>query len=466
MSLLLRLFVTADWPGRDAACEWTLVNEHGSQLQRGRSEPRHWPAAEHCELILSADQCLLLKAQLPKGARSRPPEVIAYALEDQLIGEADAEHFVVGDSNSDSGGAGQATPIWVIARSRLRTLLATLRSLERLPQRAVSEIQLAPLPAGGWSVCLHADNTSGFMRLGTEEGYAFDLNDARQPPLELQLALQAARNNDSAPEPNTGASAPEPTMGGRRPGLPEEVAGASAPEPTTGASAPQFVAVYSARSKTAEFDAAAAAAWQAALELPVRIAGDYAWRDLPTDGARNLLSGEFAPPRLPNSGWNGFKPALAIGLLTLTIYALFSLGEWFWLDRQAEQLRQRMTDIFRTAYPQAQAIVDPPLQMQRLNDQLRRERGQLGGTDFLPLLAVAGDALGGQGKLRSIVYADGRLELGLLLAPVVGSGVLANAADAERLRATLASRGLTVTLRDTRPASGGVVATFAMRGSP
>jgi len=425
MSLLLRLFVTADWPGRDAACEWTLVNEHGSQLQRGRSEPRHWPAAEHCELILSADQCLLLKAQLPKGARSRPPEVIAYALEDQLIGEADAEHFVVGNSDRE----GQATPIWVIARSRLRTLLAALRSLERLPQRAVSEIQLAPLPAGGWSVCLHADNTSGFMRLGTEEGYAFDLNDARQPPLELQLALQAARKNDSAP---------------------------------------QFVAVYSARSKAGglEFDAAAAAAWQAALELPVRIAGDYAWRDLPTDGARNLLSGEFAPPRLPNSGWNGFKPALAIGLLTLTIYALFSLGEWFWLDRQAEQLRQRMTDIFRTAYPQAQAIVDPPLQMQRLNDQLRRERGQLGGTDFLPLLAVAGDALGGQGKLRSIVYADGRLELGLLLAPVVGSGVLANAADAERLRATLASRGLTVTLRDTRPASGGVVATFAMRGSP
>ncbi|MBI3523657.1 MAG: hypothetical protein HY066_03895 [Betaproteobacteria bacterium] len=417
MSLSLRLFITADWPGRDAACEWTLVNAQGTPLQRGRSEPRHWPAAEHCELILSADQCLSLKAQLPKGARSRPAEVIAYALEDQLIGEADGEHFVVGDS--DSAGEGQPTPIWVIARSRFRALLAALRTLERMPQRVVSEIQIAPLPANGWSVCLHPDNTSGLMRLGAEEGYAFDLGDARQPPLELQLALQAARNSDSAP---------------------------------------QSIAVYSSRSKTAglEFDAAAAAAWQAALGLPVHAAGDYAWRDLPTADARNLLSGEFAPPRQPNSGWDSLKPALAIGLLTLTIYALFSLGEWFWLDRQSEQLRQRMTDIFRSAYPQAQAIVNPPLQMQRLNDQLRRERGQLGSTDFLPLLAVASEALGGQGKLRSIAYEDGRLELGVLLA---------NAADAERLRGVLAGRGLAVTLRDTHPGNGGVVAVFALRGS-
>ncbi len=419
MSLLLRLLITGDWPSRDAACEWTLVNAQGFPLQRGRSEPRHWPAAERCEIVLGAGQCLLLKALLPKGARSRPAEVIAYALEDQLIGEAEAEHFVVGDSDGNgSTGTGNTTPVWVIARSRLRTLLAALRTLERVPQRAVGEIQLAPLPAGGWSVCLHADNATGFIRLGAEEGYAFDLNDVHQPPLELQLALQAARKSNSAP---------------------------------------QFIAVYSARSQTGEFDATAAAAWQAALGLPVREAGEYVWRDLPTAGARNLLSGEFAPPRQPNSGWGSLKPALYIGLATLAVYAMFSFGEWIWLDQQSGRLRQHMTDTFRTAYPQAQAIVDPPLQMQRLNDQLRRERGQLGSTDFMPLLAAASEALGGQGKLRGIAYEDGRLELTLLLADTAG---------AERLRGILASRGLAVTLRDSRPTTGGIEAIFALRGSP
>ena len=419
MNLVLRLFITRDWPGRDSACEWTLVTAQGAPLQLGRSEPRHWPAADGCEIVLSAEQCLLLKAMLPKGARARPAEVIAYALEDQLIGETESEHFVVGDgTGNDPAERVKATPVWVVERSRLRTLLATLGALDRVPHRAVCEIQLAHLPAGGWSVCLHADNATGFMRLGAEEGYAFDLNDAAQPPLELQLALQAARKNGHAP---------------------------------------QFVAVYSARNKAGEFDAAAAAAWQATLGLPVRQAGEYAWRDFPTAGARNLLSGEFAPPRQPNSGWGSLKPAFTIGLATLAAYAVFSFGEWIWLDQQSGRLRQHMTNTFRAAYPQAQAIVDPPLQMQRLNDQLRRERGQLGSTDFLPLLAAAGEALGAQEKLRRIAYEDGRLELTLLLA---------DAAGAERIRATLASRGLTVTLRDSRPASGGIEAIFALRGSP
>ena len=419
MNLLLRLFITDDWPGRDSACEWTLVNAQGAPLQRGRSEPRHWPAAERCEIVLDARQCLLLKVLLPKGARSRPAEVIAYALEDHLIGETETQHFVVGDgSGTDNAEGGKTTSVWVIERARLRTLLAALRSLDRVPHRAVCEIQLAPLPAGGWSVCLHADNATGFMRLGAEEGYAFDLDDVAQAPLELQLALQAARKDGSAP---------------------------------------QFIAVYSARSKAGEFGAAAASAWQEALGLPVRMAGEYAWRDLPTDGARNLLSGEFAPPRQPNSGWGSFKPALAIGLVTLGMYATFSFGEWIWLNQQSSRLRQHMTDSFRAAYPQAQVIVDPPLQIQRLNDQLRRERGQLGSTDFMPLLAAASEALGAQGKLRSIAYEDGRLELTLLLA---------DAAGAERMRGTLASRGLTATLRDSRPTAGGIEAVYALRGSP
>ncbi|MDD5176442.1 MAG: type II secretion system protein GspL [Sterolibacterium sp.] len=413
MSLSLRVLITAAWPGQDAACEWALVNEQGNLLQRGHSEPRHWPAAESCEVVLGAEQCLVLQAQLPKGARSRPAEVIAYALEDLLINDAEAEHFVV----SSEAESGAPTPIWVIARSRLKSLLATLGTLQRQPQRAISELQLAPWSAtGGWSVCLRSDNATGFARVGREEGFAFDLSDVCQAPLELRLALQAAQD---------------------RP--------------------PPGIEVYSARTQTEAFDPAAATAWQAALGVPVRQAGEYAWRDHPTHAACNLLSGEFAPPRAPNAGWRSFKPALWLGATALAVYCLFSFGEWFWLNQQSQDLRQQMTESFRAAYPQAQTIVDPPLQMQRLNDQLRRARGQLGSTDFMPLLAAATEALGAQGKLRGLGYEDGRLELTLQL---TDSNV------AEQLRKTLASRGLTATLRDAKPISGGIEAVFALRGMP
>ena len=412
LNLTLRLLIPAEWPGQEAACDWALLNAQGQPLQRGRSEPRHWPAAENCEVVLSAEQCLTLQAQLPKGARSRPPEVIAYALEEQLINEAETEHFVVGDTAADN-----LTPVWVVARSRLKTILAALAALERPPQRILAEIQLAPLPSDGWSVCLRNDNASGFVRLGAEAGCAFDLNEVREPPPELQLALHAARPNHP----------------------------------------PRCLDVYSARSKASPFDAETAAAWQTRLGIPVRLAGEYHWRDAPGRDARNLLSGEFAPPRPAHAGWGSFKPALWLGLGAFLLYSLFSLGEWFWLERQSQALRQQMAESFRAAYPQAQNIVDPPLQMQRLNDQLRRARGQLGSTDFLPLLAAASEALGAQGRVKSLVFEDGRLELTLLLAdpPAV-----------ERTHKALTSRGLATTLRDSRPADGGIEAVFALRGSP
>ena len=418
LDLTLRLLIAADWPAQDAACEWALLNAQGNLLQLGRSEPRHWPAAETCEVLLSAEQCLLLKVQLPKGARSRPTEVIAYALEDQLIGEADGEHFVVGAEAAATADSAAPTAVWVVARSRLKTLLAALTALERRPQRVISELQLAPVPVGGWSVCLRSDNATGFARLAQEAGFAFDVDDVRQPPLELLQALRTAQHDGSPP---------------------------------------LFIDVYSARAKDAAFDADAASAWQTALAVPVRTAGEYVWRERPSQDARNLLSGEFAPPRAANSGWGSFKPALWLGCVALAVYCLFSFGEWLWLDQQSGRLRQQMMESFRAAYPQAQAVVDPPLQMQRLSDQLRRARGQLGSTDFIPLLAAATEALGAQGRLRSLSYEDGRLELTLSLA---------DSAAAERAHKTLTSRGLAATLRDTRPAGAGVEAVVAVRGAP
>jgi len=424
MNRLLRLYIPADWPAQTAACEWQLCDDTGSQLQLGSSEPRHWPEAERCELILGAAQCLLLKALLHKGVRSRAPEVLAYALEEQLIGETDDEHFVIGDTPANSTNStnstnsataeGDATAVWVISRARMRTLLAVLRPLGRVPQRLISEIQIAPRHAG-WTVCLHGPQaTSGFARLAAEDGFSFDLLDCAEPPLELRLALQAAQKNGSLPS---------------------------------------GIDVYGAGS----FDAAAAVAWQRALGVPVRHAGEYDWRELPGRDARNLLGGEFAPPRQPQEGWGAWRPALLLGALAVIIYSAYSFGEWLWLDHQRSQLKQQIADSFRAAAPQ-QPIQDPPLQMQRLYDQLRRERGQLGSTDFLPLLASVSEVASGQGTLRGIGYEDGRLEISI---------VMKSAADAERLRDTMTRRGLTAILRDTHAAPGGagIEAQFAVRGA-
>lgn len=412
MSSLLRLFVTGEWPVQTTACEWALYDTNGSLLQRGSSEPRHWPAAQNCELVLSADQCLILEARLPKGAsaKARNRDLIAYAIEERLVGEVEDEHCVTGETRPD----GQ-TQVWVTARGRLRSLLKALQQLERRPGRAISEMQLAPLAPGRWSVCLRGGG--GFVRVGSEAGFAFD-SARSEPPVALRLALQAARKTGNAPE---------------------------------------SIEVYCAQGMDLENAAWPAwPAWELALGVPVRLAGEYVWQLLAARSARNLLTGEFSPQGERGTAWAAFKPSLALGASALLLYTLFSFGEWIWLDRQASRLKTQAVEVFRAAFPQVQTIVDPSLQMQRLYDQFKRERGQLGESDFLPLLAAVSEALESRGVYRSLSYEDGRLELSI---------ALPDALAAERARDAFAQRGLAPTLRESRPTGAGIEASFSVRRS-
>ncbi len=428
MSSLLRLYLSAGWPAQEASCDWILLDGSGHQLQRGRSEPRHWPEAEACEAVLSVEQCLLLNIQLPKASKSRLGEVIRFAVEDHLLGDAEAEHFVPGDKDADG-----MAPVWVIARARLKTLLAALNSLSRIPQRVFCEIQLLPLADDHWSICLRETSPGdgepvrimGFARTGVEQGFAFESADPSamdSPPLELQLALQAAAVSGKAPRAITLYLAPGSAVDG----------------------------------------AAIAASWQDALHVPVQAAGEFAWQEQvrAANEARNLLTQEFAPPRRPQEGWGPFRLAGYLALANCVIFALFVLGDWAWLSYQSKNLQRQMTTTFHSAFPQIQALVDPPLQMQRLYDQQRREQGQLGSGDFLPLLAGSTEVAIGQGKLDKIAYEDGRLEL---------SFIVANTKIAESLRDTMKGRGLSVTLRETLPVKSGgkgVEAVYALRGTP
>jgi general secretion pathway protein L len=412
MSSLLRLYITGEWPARTTACQWALYDTKGSLLQRGSSEPRHWPAAEVVELVLSSDQCLTLDVTLPAGAggaRARGGDLIAYAVEERLVGEVEKEHIVAGETRAD----GQ-TQVWIMDRGRLRALLTALQQLERIPRRAFSELQLVPLVSGRWSVCLREQ--SGFARVGGESGFAFDfaLDFVRsEPPVALRLALQAA---------------------------------------TKAGTAPESLDIYCAAGTTLEGDVWPE--WQRVLGVPVRPAGEYAWPTLPTRTVRNLLVGEFAPQGERGAALAAFRPALALGISTLVLYSLFSFGEWIWLDRQASRLRIQTGEIFRAAFPQVQTIVDPSLQMQRLYDQFKRERGQLGESDFLPLLASVSEASANRGAYRSLSFEEGRLELTI---------TLPDGLAAERMRETFDQRGLSPTLRESRQSATGVEASFSVR---
>jgi general secretion pathway protein L len=402
MSTLLRLRIDTEWPAQATRSEWALYDINGHLVERGLSEPQHWPQSQDCELMLSADQCLAIEALLPKGVKREDAKMLGYAVEEHLVGDILNEHVVAGER-----GAEGRTVVWVIAKARLTALITALRQLGRTPRCAYSELELAPVTAGCWSVCV--DGNKGFVKVPARAGFAFEAA-GREPPAEICLAVQSAR---AAGE------------------LPREIA------------------VYCAAD--AVFDADA---WHAVLGVAVRRAGDYAWQTWSSRGVTNFLTGEFAPPRSRYAAWGPFKPALITGAAALLLYTVFSLGQWAWLDQRANHLRAQATEIFRATFPQVQTIVDPVLQMQRLYEPLMRERGRVGESDFLPLLAAVSEALGTPAEYRSLGYEDGRLEFTV---------AMKDSRAPDRLRETLARRGLRLTIQDTRQTRSSIETSFSVR---
>src|SRR6185369_15136751 len=77
----------------------------------------------------------------------------------------------------------------------------------------------------------------------------------------------------------------------------------------------------------------------------------------------------------------------------------------------------QMNEQFKAAFPQAQAIVDPALQMRRNLRAARAAAGVAQESDFLPLLAkVARAGPGGGWTVKTIGYDAGQLTLDVVLA--------------------------------------------------
>jgi type II secretory pathway component PulL len=76
------------------------------------------------------------------------------------------------------------------------------------------------------------------------------------------------------------------------------------------------------------------------------------------------------------------------------------------MKAERDRLVQRQEQIFRGAFPEAKAVVDPELQMARQLEEMKRARGLAAGDDFLAQLTrVARESK----AVKSVEYAGGRM---------------------------------------------------------
>lgn len=335
---------------------WCLFDRQSNLLREGVGQliPTGMiPRAERTVIVIPARRVVYIETPLPPVSATKRDALLRYAIEDKLTIDPATVHAVVLGTSATlkSNMHANAHVVAAIDRAWLASVLHWLRDAGIEPAQAVSAAALIPVASGEWGVVL--DGAHGLARRTDRFAYSFDIEQAQTngvpvaplsaPPFALTLALKEARDHQCSPTHLT-VFIDQPA------------------------------------------DAPWIAAWQRALDCPVRVSARPA-PHMVTFSEGNLLAGDFAPRSTGNAWMAILKPAVAAVVLIAILQLCFTVIDVWRLDQQRRSLEADMTQVFKAAFPTAQAIVDPPLQMQRNLESMKRERGLSTSDDVRMLIA-------------------------------------------------------------------------------
>lgn len=345
-------------------CRWALVSGDREPIVGSGPLTQLPQRAERVQLVLPADEVLITRARLPQSAKRHTGSVLAFAVEDETLGDPDANQV------SWLGSADGADVLAVVDRSGLRQWNDALNAAGIRGYEVYCETLMLPWMAGEWSLAW--DGHEGFVRTGELEGTTTDSADPSSPPLSLRMMLDEAKSRGEAPA---------------------------------------SIAVYT----TALEPPLEIEAWQRALGIALHLAGRWGWRTAPPEAGVSLVQ-ERARWRIVPGALGKLRPAAWIVGAALAIHALALVGDWTRLAFEQRSLRQQMESRFRAVFPEAVAVANPVVQMRRKLAEARHAVSQPDDGDFLPMMVKVAGALRGvpAGKLRILSYEGGRVTLELL----------------------------------------------------
>ncbi|MFA5170937.1 MAG: type II secretion system protein GspL [Sulfuriferula sp.] len=344
-------------------CAWALISD-GREPITGTGRLTDLPQrAERVQLILPASQVLITRARIPHSARRRTGSVLAFAVEDQTVGEPDANQV------SWLGSVDDEDALAVVDKSGLARWHLALNAIGIRIDEVHCETLLLPIQTGEWSMAWNG--SEGFVRTGTFEGAATDSGDQTTPPLFLRLMLEEAKTRNASPT---------------------------------------SIALYTTMPDTAPD----IAAWQHELGTKLHTAGTWDWRTAPPHAGISLVQQQ--------ERWRGFtgmaarlRPAAWILGAALALHAVALITDWTLLASDQQALRKQMEMQFRGSFPDAVAVVDPALQMRRKLAEARHSAGVADSGDFLPMIvqvAAATKTLPA-GTVSAVSYESGQMTLKL-----------------------------------------------------
>ena len=350
----LRIFLPPiDRPSADTPCAWRLFDARGDLLREGLSAASGMPRASAAEAVLPAQRVLFARLRLPRVNAATIRELLPYAVEDRLLADPAQIHAVAGASNARG-----ETVVAVVDREWLLHAIESFARAGVAVRSAWCESELASGAQGEW----HVVWGSGRGLLVDDQGVAATFDPGDGVPLALRIALDEAAARGDRPaalrvHTENGAALPDLARWSAETGVP----------------------------------CAASDAWE--HHMATRPAAPL-----------NLLQGELAPRGAFT--WRFSRQAVVLVAVIVALQLAFTAADAWRLEREHRALEARREALFREAFPEAKAVVDPELQMARNLGDLRRTRGQAGGDEFLLQLTRAAER---GAPVRGIEFSNGKL---------------------------------------------------------
>ncbi|GAB4478200.1 MAG: hypothetical protein OHK0044_25010 [Burkholderiaceae bacterium] len=326
------------------------------------------PKAAAVDLVFDTSDVFVAAVEAPRMPESKLRLALPNLLEERLLSDPADCHFAFtphARSATTTIGAAPKLPVAAIDRGLLTSALDALSEAGYRPRAAYSEIYVVPAPAAG-VLSVRLDRGRGIARSGKHDGFAFEF-DGIAVPAPLLLAVRQ--------------------LGIKR-------------VQAYGRDAGKLV--------------------QFAEQLGVAVDASQREIDIAaTETAVNLLQGAFAPGgllgslSLPKLTVAKLKAPLIWSVVAAATFVIGLNAYWLKLEAEAKAIRTQMETAFRSAFPEATAVVDPVLQTQRQLSALRARAGIPSADDFSVLNAQAAQllSLAPIGSVAGIEYREGALRV-------------------------------------------------------
>ena len=320
-------------------------------------------SAHQVSVLVPAADVLCTEVDVPvRSSSNRLAQIVPYALEEQLVGDLEQQHFAIGRRAADT----TRTPVAVVSRDRLEAWLSALKDVGIVPEQLYADLSLMP-PAEGHAVALLESNVLTVR--GSAAGAPLSA-----PADDLPGALKIALGSE------------------------ELIA--------TDLSLYLTQADWNARQTEIE----ALRPQLASLRVQLLAAGALPWliMHLPSAHPINLLQGSYAPAGGRPQHWQRWRLAASLAAALLVLHVAAQVVQIIRYHRATASIEQQMQQLAGPAF----AGGSGPLRT-RIQQRLDGMQWASDPSSLLPAMQALAQAMGSvpEARLQSLSYRNGALEL-------------------------------------------------------